>query len=138
MTIPAGIDEGVALRIPAHGLPGEPGAEPGDLYVVVASAPDPRFQRRGADLWRAETLGVADAVLGATLTVPTLEGEVEVTVPAGSQPDTVLRLRGRGLPRFEGQGQGDLNLRLQVQVPETLSGEERELYERLRTLRRGR
>ena len=55
-----------------------------------------------------------------------------------SQPDTVLRLRGRGMPRFEGQGQGDLNLRLQVQVPETLSGEERELYERLRTLRRGR
>jgi len=138
VTIPAGIEDGVALRIPGHGLPGEPGAEPGDLYVVVASAPDPRFQRRGADLWRAETLGVADAVLGTTLTVPTLEGEVEVTVPAGSQPDTVLRLRGRGMPRFEGQGQGDLNLRLQVQVPETLSGEERELYERLRTLRRGR
>lgn len=138
VNIPAGIEEGVALRIPGHGFPGPPGAGAGDLYVVVTSAPDPRFQRRGADLWRSESLEVADAALGTRLAIPTLDGEVEVTVPPGTQPDAVLRLRGRGLPRFDGGGRGDLNLRLQVHVPEKLDSGERALYEQLRALRRER
>ena len=133
--VPTGADEGMALRIPAHGLPSmEAGGVPGDLYVVVRSAPDARFERLGADLWRGEAIEVADAVLGTKLKVPTLDGTVEVSVPPGTQPDEVLRLRGKGLTAFGG-GRGDLNLRIQVRVPERPSAAERELYEQLRALR---
>ncbi len=136
VAIPAGAEEGMALRIPGHGLPSdEPDGMPGDLYVVVRSMPDPRFERAGADLWRFETIGVADAVLGTRLKVPTLDGVVEVTVPPGTQPDEVLRLRGKGLPVYGG-GRGDLNLRIRVHIPERPTAHERALYEKLRTFDR--
>jgi molecular chaperone DnaJ len=135
--IPPGIDEGVLLRVPGHGLPAsEASGTPGDLFVRVASAPDARFVRDGADLWHAETIDVADAVLGISLRVPSLDKAATVTVPPGTQPDAVLRLRGKGLPRFGGKGRGDLLLRIAVRVPEHPSAEERALYERLRTLTR--
>jgi molecular chaperone DnaJ len=134
--IPQGAEEGMALRVPGRGLPAaERGGKPGDLYVVVRSAADPRFERRGADLWRTESLEIAEAVLGAKLRVPTLEGEAEVTVPPGTQPYEVLRLRGKGLAAFGG-ARGDLNVRIEVRVPERLSAEERSLYERLLVLKR--
>lgn len=133
VSIPPGAEEGMALRIPAHGLPSpEPKGAPGDLYVIVASEPDARFVRSGADLWRTETLAVADAVLGTTLKVPTLDGTVEVTVPPGTQPGEVLRLRGKGLPQFGTRGRGDLDLRIEVKIPERLTADERILYEKLR------
>ena len=135
LKIPRGIEDGMTLRIPKHGLPGKlAGAEPGNLYVTIYSIPDPRFQRRGADLWRSETLSVEDAVLGAKHSVPTLDGEVEVNIPAGVQPDTVLRLRGKGLPRYMDDSHGNLNLRLQVHIPTELSEEQRRLYEKLKEL----
>jgi molecular chaperone DnaJ len=133
--IPKGVDEATSLRIQGHGMPAEtPGAPPGDLFVVVRSARDKRFERSGADLWRSEELEVIDAVLGTKLKVPTLEGKVEVTIPPGTQPDEVLRLRGKGLPRFSGQGHGDLNLRIHVHIPEHPTVEERALYEKLREI----
>jgi molecular chaperone DnaJ len=133
--IPKGIDEATSLRIQGHGMPSEePGAPPGDLFVVVRSSRDSRFERSGSDLWRRETVNVVDAVLGTKLKVPTLEGDVDVTIPAGTQPDEVLRLRGKGLPNFRGHGHGDLNLRIQIHVPEKTSAEERALYEQLRVL----
>jgi len=108
---------------------------PGDLYVVVRARPDPRFQRDGTDLWRQETLPVPDAVLGTRLEVETMEGgKTEVNVPAGIQPDTVLRLRNKGLPRFGGKGKGDLYLRVKVRIPEKFGREEWTLYEQLRAL----
>ena len=133
--IPAGIQDGMALRIPGKGLP-TPGAgeASGDLYVIVRAAPDPRFLRRGADLWREESLSVPEAVLGTTLEVPTLDGQARVRVPPGSQSDTVLRLRGKGLPRFGGKGSGDLKVTLRLQVPEHISRKERRLYAQLRAL----
>jgi molecular chaperone DnaJ len=135
VTIPPGIEDGTALRIAGHGLPSaDPAAPPGDLFVTVATARDPRFARAGADLWRDEAVDVTAAVLGATLKVPTLEGSATVKLPAGTQPDAALRLRGKGLPRFGGHGRGDLFVRVQVRVPEKLSREERALYERLRGL----
>ncbi|MGE5319694.1 MAG: DnaJ C-terminal domain-containing protein, partial [Hyphomicrobiaceae bacterium] len=136
VTIPVGVENGMALRVAGRGMASsEPGGVPGDLYVVVRSRPDPRFQRDGADLWRQESLAVADAVLGTKLEVPTLEGgKAQVDIPAATQPDTVMRLRNKGLPRFGGKGKGDMYLQLKVQIPEKLSHEERELYERLRTL----
>ncbi|MDH3713064.1 MAG: J domain-containing protein [Gammaproteobacteria bacterium] len=132
VTIPQGIEEGMVLRVPQHGLPGAAGAAPGDLHVVVSSLPDARFQRRGADLWRAQQLDVADAVLGTKVQVATLDSDVEVTIPPGTQPDEVVRMRGKGLPRFHAPGNGDLNLRIQVHIPEKLSTEQRRLYEQLR------
>jgi molecular chaperone DnaJ len=136
LQIPPGIEDGMTLRVPAHGLPGGAGAEPGDLHVVIFAAPDPRFQRRGADLWRSETVQIADAVLGAKLLVPTLDGNLEVKLPAGTQPNEILRLRGKGLPRFGQKGNGDINLRIQIHIPEKLSWEERRLFKQLRELQR--
>jgi molecular chaperone DnaJ len=133
VTIPAGIDEGTALRIPGHGMPSHnPVGPPGDLYVHVRSKPDARFERHGADLWRHELLEIPDAVLGTKLTVPTLDGQVEVKIPAGSQPDEVLRLKGKGLPVFGAPMRGDLKIRLQVRIPDKLTSEEKTLYKQLR------
>ena len=135
VSIPAGVEEGMALRIPGHGLPSrEPGGAPGDLFVVVRSAPDPRFERIGMDLLRREQIHIADAVLGTTVDVPTLEGRATVTIPPGTQPEAVLRLRGKGLPEFGARRRGDLYLRITVHVPERVLREERKLWERLRAL----
>jgi molecular chaperone DnaJ len=135
VTIPVGVEEGMVLRLPGRGLPSEEASgPPGNLFVVIRSQPDPRFERRGADLWRAETVPVVDAVLGTTQPVPTLEGSATVTIPAGTQPDTVLRLRGKGLPEFGSQQRGALYVVVRVRVPDQLSAKERKLYERLRAL----
>ena len=135
VTIPAGVDEGTALRIPGHGLPSpEAGGQPGDLYVYVRSKRDPRFERHGADLWRMEVIEIPDAVLGTKIKVPTLSGIVNVTVPPGSQQDEVLRIKGKGLPVFGAQMKGDINVRLQLHVPEKLTSKEKSLYEQLRQL----
>lgn len=135
VTIPRGIEEGMVLRISGKGMPSPaPGGSAGDLLVVVHSLRDPRFERRGADLLRRETIGVTDAVLGTRCDVPTLEGSASVTIPAGTQPGTILRLKGKGLPEFGSDRHGELYLHIMVQVPERLSAEERHLYERLRDL----
>lgn len=137
MKIPKGIEEGMALRIPGKGLKSpDAGGMPGDLFVVVRSEPDSRFERDGADLLRRETIPLTDAVLGAVLQVPTLNGTSSVTVPPGTQPGAMLRLKGLGLPEFGNGHTGQMYLRIDVHVPEKLSGEERELYERLRELGR--
>lgn len=136
VTIPTGVDEGTALRIPGHGLPSSAvGGPPGDLFVIVHSHRDARFERHGADLWRREIIEVADAVLGTKLSVPTLDGQVEVKIPAGSQPDEVLRLKGKGLPVFGAPMQGDMNIRLQIHIPESPTKTEKDLYQQLREIK---
>lgn len=133
--IPQGIEEGMVLRISGKGMPSpEVGGASGDLFVVVRSRSDPRFERAGADLLRQETVSLTDAVLGTTLDVPTLDGSASVTIPPGTQSGAVLRLKGKGLPEFGGRGHGELYLRIEVHIPEKLSREERELYEQLRAL----
>jgi molecular chaperone DnaJ len=133
--VPKGVEEGMALRIPGKGMPSpEAGGITGDLFVVVHSLSDPRFERAGADLLRQETIPLTDAVLGATLQVPTLDGSVSVTIPPGTQPGALLRLKDKGLPEFGNGRHGELYLRIDVRVPERLSIEERELYEQLRTI----
>ncbi len=103
--------------------------------MIVQTAPDERFQRAGADLWRAQEIDIADAVLGAEIAVPTLNGTIQVKVSPGTQPDSQLRLHGKGLPRFGARGRGDLYVRIAVRVPERLTNEERKLWEKLRSLR---
>lgn len=130
--IPKGIDDGMSLRIPGQGQPGiSVDMAAGDLFITIYSKTDGRFQRRGADLWRSESLYPDEAVLGTRRTVPTLDGEEVVSIPPGSQPDEVLRLRGKGLPRYGSAGSGDLNIRLQVQIPTNLSEREKALYQEL-------
>lgn len=133
--IPQGIEEGMALRIPGKGMPSaEAGGIAGDLLVVVRTRHDPRFERDGADLVRQESITLVDAVLGTKLKVPTLNGSASVTIPPGTQPGSVLRLKEKGLPEFGSEHRGVMYLRIEVKVPEQLSSEERELYERLRTI----
>jgi molecular chaperone DnaJ len=133
--IPKGIEEGMALRIPGKGMPGQtPKSAAGDLLIVVHTRHDPRFEREGADLVRQETIPLTDAVLGKTLEVPTLDNSVSVTIPPGTQPYSMLRVKGKGLPEFGDERCGDLYLRITVRLPEKLTGEERKLYERLRTI----
>lgn len=128
--IPIGAEEGLALRIPGKGMPSpDAGGVAGDLFAVVRTQPDPRFERMGSDLLRQTTISVTDAVLGTTLTVSTLTGSVSVVVPPGTQPDAVLRLKQQGLPAFGEGPRGDMFLRIKMQVPERLSGPERDLYE---------
>ncbi|MEN8178773.1 MAG: DnaJ C-terminal domain-containing protein, partial [Pseudomonadota bacterium] len=139
LKIPVGVEDGMTLRVAGHGRPSQvAGGEPGDLYVVIQSRPDPRFERQGRDLWRIETISVADAVLGCSREVPTLDGQVKVNIPPATQSDEVLRLRGKGLPGYLDSTQGDLLIRMRVEIPEQLSAEERSLYESLREIGKGK
>ncbi len=136
--IPVGVEEGPALRIPGRGLPaGKPDQPPGDLFAIVHSAHDPRFERHDCDLYGTETVDVVDAVLGTTIDVATLDGPASVRMPAGTQPGSLLRLRGKGLPPFGGGPRGDLYVRMQVRVPERLTTRQRRLFEELQALGRG-
>jgi molecular chaperone DnaJ len=136
--IPPGIEDGTALRIPGRGMPAPaPSGVAGDAYVIVEAAADPRFVRHGADLWHAEEIEAPDAVLGTDRLVPTLEGEVKLTIPPGTQPGTTLRIQGKGLPRFGSPGEGDLYVRDGVRIPERVGSADRRLWERLRKRRPG-
>ncbi len=133
--IPEGIEDGTALRVTGHGsLSPEPGGAPGDLIVIVRTEDDPRFERRGEHLYRVEMISVADAVLGTRLDIPTLTGEVEMKVPAGTQPGTVLRIPNEGLPSFRSGRRGDIYIRIQVEIPKKPSSEEKELYGKLKDI----
>lgn len=130
--IPVGAEEGMALRIPGHGKPSaDPNGISGDLLVIVRTAYDPRFERSGADLWHNVYINVPEAVLGKEIEVETLNGKVNVTIPPGTQNNSILRLNKKGLPVFGGDTFGDLYLRLFVHIPQHLSDKERELYKQL-------
>src|SRR3954452_9323886 len=129
--VPAGIEEGQRLRIAGAGHAGEAGAPAGDLYVEVRVAEDERFERDGTDLISTVSIPATEAMLGTTVTVPTLEGEEEIEVEAGTQPGHQYVLRGAGLPRLSGRRRGNQRVILEVFVPTNLSDEQRELAERL-------
>jgi molecular chaperone DnaJ len=133
--VPAGIESGQRIRIAGAGHAGEPGGATGDLYVIVSVAADPRFERRGQDLYSAVEVPATRAMLGGTVEVSTLDGDVEVEVPAGVQPGHEIVLDARGLPSLRGAARGDQRVVVDVVVPTSLDADERELAERLdRTL----
>ncbi|MDH5611118.1 MAG: J domain-containing protein [Gammaproteobacteria bacterium] len=133
--IPKGAEDGMALRIPGHGMPSPTtSGKPGDLYVIVTTEHDNRFQRSGADLWCTRAINVTDAVLGTQLDIPTLDKNITVKVPPGTQQDEILRLRGKGLPVMNNIGRGDLKIRIMINIPQKITEKERELYEQLRQL----
>ena len=129
--VPAGIEDGQRMRITGAGHAGEPGAPPGDLYVEVRVAEDERFERDGSDLISVVSIPATEAMLGTTVTVPTLEGEEEIEVEAGTQPGTEKVLRGVGLPRLNSRRRGSQRVILNVFVPANLSEEQREIAARL-------
>jgi molecular chaperone DnaJ len=129
--IPAGIEDGQRMRIPGAGHAGEAGAPGGDLYVEVGVAEDERFEREASDLISTVSIPATQAMLGTTVTVPTLEGSEEVEVEPGTQPNTEKILRGLGLPRLDNRRRGNQRVILDVFVPTNLSDEQREIAERL-------
>ena len=130
--IPAGVDTGSQLRITGEGEPGVQGGPPGDLYVVVRAQDHPVFKRDGTSLFCEFPVTVAQAALGGSIEVPTLdEGKSKVTLPEGTQPGAILRVRGQGVPHLGGKGRGDLHVLVRVVVPHRLSAEQRKLMEQL-------
>jgi molecular chaperone DnaJ len=127
--IPAGIDDGQRIRVRGQGHSGVRGGAAGDVFVAVRVRPDPRFVRDGADLHTAVRVSMTDAALGAAVSVPGLGGDVELDVPAGTQPGEARVLRGLGMPLLSGSRRGDLYVRLDVVVPRNLSPEQREALE---------
>lgn len=127
--IPRGAVDGQRLKVAGKGMPGSPGPA-GDLYITLRFRPHPHLRTNGHDLLIDLPVTPAEAALGTSAELPTLDGKVKLRVPPGSQSGQKLRLGGRGLPRPEG-GQGDLYATLRIVLPPTLSPRERELYEQL-------
>jgi molecular chaperone DnaJ len=128
--VPAGIEDGQRIRVSGGGGAGARGGPSGDLYVLVNVRPDPRFERHGDDLVTRLDVPFTDAALGGALTVPTLDDDLELKLEPGTQPATVVRVRGRGLPSLRGRRQGDLHVVVNVMVPRNLSDDQRELLRR--------
>lgn len=127
LSVPPGIEDGSVLRVPGHGGAGRSGGRPGDLYVQVVFEPSETIRRDGREAYAEVTVPLATALLGGQVQVPTIEGHAELTVPAGTQPETQFRLRGRGFPSLRGSSRGDLLVTAHVEIPRSLSGREREL-----------
>jgi molecular chaperone DnaJ len=127
--IPPGIHDGQQIRISGEGHAGGGGARAGDVYVEVRVKPDPRFVREGDDIFSTVDLTITEAALGATVTVPTLDGETALEFPGGTQAGEIRVLRGRGMPVLQGFGRGDQRLLVNVAVPRRLNDEQRRLLE---------
>ncbi len=131
--IPPGIPEGATLRLAGRGMPSPvPGGPAGDVYVSIRTRTDPRFSRVGADLWYDLHIQPPDAALGVITAVPLPGGQARVRVPPGTQHGSVLRVAGKGLPRYDGDGRGSLHLKMVLDIPRQLSPPQRQLYEQLR------
>lgn len=132
VTFPAGVDTGQRLRVSGQGMPGQPGAPAGDLYVDVRVADDESFERQGYDLATRERITFADAALGCEIEIELPDGnKTSVKVQGGTQPGTVITLRGQGIPRLDRRGRGDLHAVIEVAVPKKLSKRAKKLLEEL-------
>jgi molecular chaperone DnaJ len=129
VSIPAGVEDGNQLRLSGEGEGGVFGGPAGDLYVVLSIRPHEIFVRQGADLVCELPLSFAQATLGDSVEVPILGGKASLTVPAGTQPGTPLRLRGKGMPHLRGRGHGDAVYQVVLEVPTKLTARQRELLE---------
>lgn len=129
--IPAGVDGNSPLRLAGEGDAGSMGGQPGNLYMILNVRQHKVFQRSGSDLTFEVQVNVAQAALGDTIEVPTLEGVATLNVPAGAQSGSVLRIKGEGVPYLHKKGKGDLLATLRVVVPRSLDADERQLFEEL-------
>jgi molecular chaperone DnaJ len=133
--IPAGVEDGMRIRLSGHGEVGPGGGPAGDLYVEVNELPHDIFTRDGDDLHCRVSLPMTSAALGASLTLVTLDGDEQVVIRAGTQPGTIVTLRARGIPHLRGVGRGDLHVHVEVKTPTRLDEEQTRLLRELARLR---
>ena len=127
INIPAGIDDGQILSIAGRGNMGMNGGPAGDLQVAVTVRPHPVFERDGFNIWMDLPLSFSQVALGAEVSIPTLDGNVNYTIKEGTQPGDVLTLKGKGFPYLRGRGSGDQLVRVVVEVPKNLSSEQKRI-----------
>lgn len=125
--IPAGIDDGQTMRVAGAGDSGINGGPAGDLNISVTVRPDPMFERDGFDVWTEVPITFAQATLGDDVTVPTIDGKVKYTVPAGTQSGTVFRLRGKGIKKIHRADRGDHYVKVNVEIPKNLNKDQEKL-----------
>jgi molecular chaperone DnaJ len=129
--VPAGVDNGTQIRLAGEGQPGTNGGPRGNLYIEIIVKPHKFFKRRKDDVLLDLNINVAQATLGAEISVPTLRGEEKLTIPASTQPGKVFKLRNKGIPHLRGSGKGDQLIIINVDIPSRLSAEQRQLFEQL-------
>jgi len=127
VNVPAGIDDGQTISKPGGGNAGVNGGPAGDLLVSVIVRPHARFERDGTSVLLDQEISYAQATLGAEVEVPTLDGKVKLTIPEGTQPGAVFRLRGKGIPYLRGSGRGDQFVSVSIKVPKNLTSSQKEL-----------
>ncbi|MBR6756712.1 MAG: molecular chaperone DnaJ [Peptococcaceae bacterium] len=130
--VPAGVDTGSRLRMSNEGEPGELGGPNGDLYIYINVRPHEVFLRDEDDIYMEQEINIAQAALGDDIQVPTLEGKVTLTIPAGVQSGTKFRMKGKGVKNIKGYGKGDQYVTIKVVTPKNLTAEQRNLLEQLR------
>jgi DnaJ-class molecular chaperone len=138
VTIPKGVREGQRIRLTGQGGSGAGGGANGDLFLIVKFTGDKRYERKGDDLYVDLPVSIYDLVLGGDVRVPTMTGDVTMTIPAGTQNNKMLRLSGKGMPKLKNAGFGDEYVRLVGQLPTELSDKENKLFRELAGLRNGK
>lgn len=136
ITIPAGVDNGMKLRVAREGDAGLKGGPPGDLFVYLTVETDAEFQREGNDIKSNISISYIQAILGCTIKVNTVDGQEDLTIPAGTQPNTVLILENKGVPKLGNPvSRGDHRITVKISIPTRVTGEERDLLEKLAKVR---
>ena len=129
--IPAGVDNGTQIRLSGEGQPGSNGGPTGNLYIEIRVKAHQFFRRKGDDLLLDLNINVAQAALGADIEVPTIDGTAKLSIPAGTQPGKIFRLKGKGVPNVRGGNRGDQLVIVNIEVPQRLTQDQRELFEKL-------
>lgn len=131
VSIPAGVDNGTQIRLAGEGQPGSNGGPHGNLYIEIRVKEHQFFRRKGDDLLLDLNINIAQAALGAEVEVPTIDGTTKLSIPAGTQPGKIFRLKGKGVPNVRGGGRGDQVVIVNVEVPQRLTQEQRHIFEQL-------
>lgn len=134
VSVPAGIDDGQSFVLRGEGDHGLNNGPAGDCVVTVNVRPDPLFERDGFDIWCEIPITFTQSALGDELTVPTVDGKVSYSIPAGTQPGTVFRLRSKGVPYVNGNGRGEQYVRVALEVPKNLTGKQKEALKQFDSL----
>ena len=136
ITIPAGVENGQVIKLKGHGSPGANGGPAGDLFITFSIAPHPDFKRLGNDLYTTIKIDLYTALLGGDTTIETLTGKVKLKVNAETQPDTKIRLKGKGFPVYKKENEfGDLYVTYEVELPTNLTDEQKKLFTELSKLK---
>jgi molecular chaperone DnaJ len=130
VVVPAGVDDGHTLRLRGEGEVGENGTPSGDLYVVISIPPHSVFKRKDSDIYVDTKINAIEAILGTEVRVPTLYGDVVISIPSGTQPGSLFRVKGKGLPRLDSTWKGDEFVAVSVVIPRNPSGTQRELLKK--------